>query len=87
LALTAQVEEILGLEVLLSQSVLLLVTQVEALLALEVLLPQAVQVTQAVVDFLRVLLVSQVFNDGYTLVVFKDYTKPIMRVSKKMHGI
>jgi hypothetical protein len=60
LALAAQVE------VILPQSLLLLVTQVEVLLALEVLLAQAVQVIQAEVDSLGVLLVSQVFNDGYT---------------------
>ena len=39
------------------------VTLVEVLLALEVLLPQAVKVTQAVVDSLGVLSVSQVFKD------------------------
>jgi len=38
------------------------VTLVEVLLALEVLLPQAVKVTQAVVDSLGVLSVSQVFK-------------------------
>jgi hypothetical protein len=64
LALAAQVEVIFTLEVLLPQSLLLLVTQVEVWLALEVLLPQAVKVTQAVVDSLGVLSVSQVFNDA-----------------------
>src|SRR5215469_16397556 len=52
--------------VLEAQSPLLLLTQVEVWLALKVLLAQAVQVTRVVVGFLGVLLVSQVFNNGYT---------------------
>jgi hypothetical protein len=36
------------------------------MLALKVLLAQAAQVTRAVVDSRGVMLVSQVFNDGYT---------------------
>jgi hypothetical protein len=62
LALAAQVEVILVLEVLLPQSLLLLVTQAE------VLLVQAVKVIQAVVDSLGVLSVSQVFKASRKLI-------------------
>ena len=57
--------EVQLVQVLLAQSALLLVTQVEVILVLEVQLVQAAQVTLAVVDSRGVLLVSQVFNDGY----------------------